>query len=325
MLDTILRNCLKYSPLIVISLLLLFVGKLALDYKNEASESKKKYEELIGIRDKYKQLSNHVATLETEYATQKDIWNLAKNSWSDEKKLLERKLKALASATFTIRNFPLEQDAPDIVSEDELIQEVQFVDSNGKLGPAVGVVKITNATGKTFSKMYDHEIQIDSAITKEENGKVRVLARAWYIQREESLNGSVGKPDWKDKPFPLPITGGMIMIDPTDPNSFSNLKRKFMFASHLNAGLFIGNAGELVYGGRLGVSLWGYGKTKNDLDYKLGELGVNINNNYMDINLVPVQYRVGNHLPLIEDMYVGVGAGLASKDRSVFINLSTTF
>lgn len=324
-LDIILKNIFKYSPLLVLSFMLLFVGKLAYDYKKDADESKRRYEELVGIKEDYKQISEYVATLETEYASQKDIWKRAEESWKSEKKLLEVKIKALASATFTIKNFPLEQDAPDLVTEDQLIQEVQFVSENQQLGPAVGVVKIENKTGKTYSKMYDHEIKVDSAITKDEDGRVRVLAKAWYIQREESLDGSVGKPNWKDIPYPLPITGGSIVIDPRDPVDVGPTKKRFLLAPHLNAGLFAGMADRPVYGGRVGISSWGYGLTKNDLDYKLGELGFNFSNDYVDLSLVPVQYRIGNHLPLIEDTYIGAGVGVTPTTRSVFLNLSTTF
>jgi hypothetical protein len=172
--------------------------------------------------------------------------------------------------------------------------------------------------------MYDHEIQVDSAITKEADGRIHILARAFYIQREESLDGSVGKPNWKDVPFPLPITGGSLLIDPRDPINPVG-KRKFRLAPHLNAGLFAGYSEGGIYGGRVGISGWGYGLTKNDLDYKIGELGVNFSRDYIDLSVVPIQYRIGNELPLVEDMYLGAGVGLTPTARSFFVNLSTTF
>ena len=304
-LEILLKNLFKYSPMIVLSLLLIFAVKLGLDYKKEAENNKRQYESLIGLRDSYKQLSDYTAILETKYANEKEIRAAAEKQWGKDIKALEGKVKALITVISDISNSPVPRD--DTNPSVEL-----FLTKDGKPAMPIGIVT------DTYSKVYDFSIKFDGVISKEEDGRVRVLARTSWMQKEPGLDGTI------HPPFPLPMTDGTLLIDPTEPVVLDS-RNEFRLAPHLNAGLFAGYSEGAIFGGRLGISVWGYGKTKNDLDYKLAEVGINFSRDYIDINLVPIQYRIGNVLPLIEDMYLGAGVGLTPTARSLFVNLSTTF
>src|SRR5688500_13740209 len=130
-LNVILKNLFKYSPLIVLSLGLVLALNLARTYYNDSQESKKKYEELLGVKDDYEQITKYVAELEANYAREKDLRAKAEENFSKEISKLKGQIKALASASFTVGNFPHEQDAPDLVTDDFLKQEVRFKNEDG--------------------------------------------------------------------------------------------------------------------------------------------------------------------------------------------------
>lgn len=318
---------LKNSLTIVLAIGLIIVGGLGYSFYKDKNAAESK---LIGMTDKYNQLDKWTAELEVGYLKEQALREKAQEGWEKELKRnkdLSDQLKAVADATFSVKSFELTQDKPDLVTDKELIQEVQFVDEHGKLGPVVGYVRIENSTGKTTSKVVDHDIQVEALVTEGKDGQIEVLSKAYYVQREKTLDGSIGKEDWVDKPWAIPITGGHIFINPDKPVGSETLKPRFMTVPHINGGLFVGASelGGLESGGHADLSIFGYGKTKNDLDFKLIGVGANFSRDYMDINLVPVSYRIGNHIPIVEDMYISPGIGFGTGGRSAFIGITTTF
>lgn len=312
----------RNSPLIVLSvglaIALFHVWSFYKDKVN-AEERVSKYEDLIGSVEEYEQLTKHLAQLKTDYASQKSLLKKLEKEWKQENEKLKDKIKALADVS-------LEGSSDEeVIETDKLYREVSFCcdeEVNGGRGPAVGKVEFELQSDNTYratSKLLDHEIRIKAAVTKDhQTGKVSILTKGYWIQLEGAENDF-----WKGMPYPLTITGGSVTIDPTQP--IESRKPSFMFAPHINLGLYGGVANEdLNYGARLGVSLWGYGKTENDLDFKLGQLGINVSRGYLDFNVSPVSYRIGNHFPLVEDVYITPGVGMGSVGWNYFLSLETT-
>jgi hypothetical protein len=330
----IIELIIKNFKNLVVGALLLLVAGLGYQYYAESvelKESKRLHQELIGEHQEFVQLAlTNIAQLGTSYVEQEKLRKIAEKKWSElfnENKKLKGQIAALASATFTVENFPHEQDKPDIINDLFLKQEVQYKKPDGELGPPIGYVQIFNENGKTVSGVYKHDITVDAIVTEDpKTGRYRVLTKGNYILRDDStIAAEFGtKPNWKDVPYPLTITGGEFWIDPRkDPIIVS--PAKFRWAPHLNVGGFAGVSGlGFEAGASGGVSLWGYGRTTNDLDYKLGQIGINGSRNYIDVNLTPISWRVGNVIPLVEDLYVGPGVGFGNHGVTYFLGLHTT-
>lgn len=98
----------------------------------------------------------------------------------------------------------------------------------------------------------------------------------------------------KDKEFPL------------DVNEVQWVRKeikdkKFSFNTRLG---FTGFIGVDIYPG-VDISLFSYGRTKRDLDWRFAIFGAGMDNDSVYGHFSPAQYNIGNFVPLIENMYVG--------------------
>jgi hypothetical protein len=84
--------------------------------------------------------------------------------------------------------------------------------------------------------------------------------------------------------------------------------KKFRF--NMRLGLTGNVTGEEVYPG-LDISFASYGKTKRDMDWRFLTLGVGTDNEDIYGYCYPVQYNIGNHIPLVENVFFGpfIGTG----------------
>lgn len=79
-------------------------------------------------------------------------------------------------------------------------------------------------------------------------------------------------------------------------------------------------------GASLGLSIMGYGRTKNDLDWKFIRVGIgaNVEKNFY-LTLQPVEYNIGKFIPLLSDLWVGIGASYDfSNTWGLSLSISTT-
>lgn len=335
---SVLGVLLKNSIRVVVSVLILIVTGMGYSMFKQQEALKKIKSDLIGQQQAYEQLSQNYAKLGTDYVNQKQLAEEAKKNWQKElanNKQLREQLRGVATAQFSIKSLPVTGE-PDILvpgPDGYLFHEVRYPQNeNGGWGPPVGYVKIANGTGQVTSKQYDHDIVIDSAITvDQESGKVNVYTKGFYVMRELSINAETPEnPDgeyfnWQDVRYPLPITGGKLTYTPGDPPITDRLPRRLQWTPHLNVGAFGGaTMTGPAWGGHVDVTFGGYGRTKNDLDYKFLGVGVNANNDYLDLNVVPAYWRFSNVLPLVSNVYVGAGAGFGSRGTNYFVTLGAT-
>lgn len=80
----------------------------------------------------------------------------------------------------------------------------------------------------------------------------------------------------------------------------------FWWAPHLDVGADLGFslAKSFVYGGTVGVSVFGYGLTKDDLSWRFLRVGFNVASS-LGLDVVPLQYNVAKHIPLLSNMWLG--------------------
>ena len=185
-------------------------------------------------------------------------------------------------------------------------------------------------TGKIVSKVYDHVVLVNNAVSQDrDSGRYTVLAKAdWMIKSghlgtRQGDRKIPGKEDWRNRPYPMPISGGTAIIDPTeklDPPQF------FFWAPHLNGGLNAGvESGGFYVRPSISFSVAGYGKTKNDLKWKFIQPGIAFDSDFrfFDLNIMPFSYRLFDSV--ITNTYVGPGVGWSERGMNYFLGLSLGF
>lgn len=99
----------------------------------------------------------------------------------------------------------------------------------------------------------------------------------------------------KGKQFPLDVKDvKWVRKKPKD--------KKFSFNTRLGFSGFVGS--EVIYPG-VDISLFSYGRTKRDLDWRFASFGLGGANDEIYGYFSPIQYNIGNFVPLVENMYIG--------------------
>jgi hypothetical protein len=113
--------------------------------------------------------------------------------------------------------------------------------------------------------------------------------------------------EYRGKKFPLTINEvEWIERPPKD--------KEFMFNPRVSLGASIGTK---MYP-NLGLSFYSYGRTIRDMDWAFLRLGAGANTDSIFFQLSPAEYNIGNHVPVVENLFFGpfVGYGLSSEDES---------
>lgn len=277
------------------------------------SEKQRLHQELIGQKEKYVQLSDRAAKLENQYVDQQTLRSKLEREFEQEKDALIGRIKVLSNATFLIREKARKSGQSDLVYQGSrvkyVLNEIRYND-----GPPLGYVLIFD-DGRVVSRIYNHKLEVKSAVSRDESsGRYSVVNRADYILKSPSLNLN-GEKNWFNKPFPLPISSGTAFIDPSEPR---NLKKRFhLFAPHLNANLNFTDFDAVNAG--LGISVMGYGYTKNDLDYKFIQIGAQSNGTNFVATLTPVMWRP---LPqYLSNTYIGPGVSHDGRNFGYLLGL----
>lgn len=298
-----------------------FVDRGILYVKGLRKDNDRLFTELVGQKQAYKQLSDHAAELAIQYQSQDQLRKELQQDFADEKQALVDRINLLSDATFLIKEKAKDSKSADLTfSGDKVkyaVNEIKFEN-----GPPVGYVLIFS-DGKTVSKMYDHDIQVETAVTRnDDSGRYEIVSKANYVLKSPSVSGS-GSNNWYNKPFPLDITGGQAEIDPTIKNQLSPHLQ--LWAPHINAGM---EGGASLTGPFLRPSLdfsfSGYGVTKNDLDWKFLHLGGDIDTKLTDpgVHLLPLSYRFWGSV--LSNTYVGPGLGVSKQGWNAFLDLNFT-
>ena len=260
-----------------------------------AHKSRVLHKNLIGQKQKYEQLSKHAASLNVTYSTQKRLLSVLRNKFSNEKGALKGNIKIISNSKFTTKEKARRTDTFDIVKKNVVISEIRY-----KNGPPIGYVALYKSPEKAVeSKMYDHSIEVSTAVSRDpETGRYTIVSKADFILIEQPMVESGKK--WVKHKFPLNITGGTALIDPTEKLELD--PRFYWWAPHINASIGIGQ--ETSVG--LSYSLSGFGITKNDLKWKFVSLGVHKKGKEaVDFSIIPVTVRPWGNV--LSNTYVGFG------------------
>lgn len=270
-------------------------------------ENKQLHEDLIGQQEAYEQLSDHSAKLMIKYTEQTELRAKAESVFNAEKGKLLSKIEILSDATFLIKEKARETNSSDLIWDGEskfVMNEIRFND-----GPAVGYVLIFS-DGRVVSKLYKQEINVSQVVSKDEDsGRYSVISKADFILKSSSL--ASGKDSWLNKRYPLKITGGTALIDPTERDQLA--PRFFLWNPKINANINVD--GSITPG--IGVSISGYGKSKNDLDFKFIQIGLDLKDKKSRATLTPLLYRPFSSW--IQNSYFGPGISYDNDGLGYFI------
>lgn len=300
----------------------LYFGDRAYQYiKGLVGENTRLHTELIGQVQKYEQLSDHAAKLEIKYSDAKALEERLNRDFAAEKDALQGRIKILSNATFLIREKARVSGTSDFTYQGEtlkyIVNEIRFND-----GPPVGYVLIFD-DGRVVSKIYNHAIDVKTAVARDEDsGVYSIVSKADYILKSPSINMN-GEKVWTNKPFPLKIVGGTATVDPTEKNPLT--PHLMLWAPHLNGGtsLVAGGEGAQLRTG-LDFSVAGFGKTKNDLDWKFVHLGVDMDTGLTSpgMHLMPFSYRFWPSI--LTNSYIGPSIGITKSGPNIGLNLNLT-
>lgn len=308
---------------IVVALAVLYFGDRAYNYIREImGENGRLHTELVGQQEKYKQLSAYAAKLEVDYQTQAQLKAELESKFKDEESALQGQIKVLSNATFLIREKARESGSSDLSYQGDgvkyLVNEIRFKD-----GPPVGYVLIFD-DGRVVSKIYNHEIDVNQAITQDEDtGRYSIVAKADYVLKSPSINTN-GEKVWTNQPYPLKITGGTAFVDPTERDQFQH--HFMLWAPHLNGGMSLeAGANGATIRPTVDFSIAGYGVTRNDLDWKFAQVGVDIDTALTDpgFHVTPFSYRFWPSI--LTNTYVGPAVGWTKSGPNLQLNLNLTF
>lgn len=102
-------------------------------------------------------------------------------------------------------------------------------------------------------------------------------------------------------------------------------KEFYLWAPHINFTIDFGiggfdvldeNSNPIVPG--ISVSMSGYGRTKNDLDWKFVELGLSSDGDTTYFKFMPFSYNIGNFVPLVSNTFVGPFIGYSTEGETVY-------
>lgn len=288
------------------------------------TEEDRLYKELIGQKEAYQQISETLAKLEVQYKDQKDLYDAQKKMFEEIVVAKDEQIKMLTTTIFTNKNKTQKRNGSDLTRDKYVFNEVRIA---GADSPPIGWVMISK-DGMVRSGTYKFDIQVDNLQTiDEKTGRIKVYSKGYYIVKQDGLANRKDSDlkNWKNVKYPLNITGGVAIVDPTIAADNSR-KKLFLWAPRLAMGINSGvDSSGFQIKPSVGVSLSGYGVSKNDLDFRFLEVGVGIGKTVADsdVNLKPVMWRPIKQLP---NTYVGPGVTYSPKGGfGATVGISLTF
>lgn len=304
-----------------VGIIALYLGVQAADYiRGLQNENERLHAELIGTKTEFKKLNEYVAELSSEYKKQSDLHNQARKEWAEISRKKDERIKLLSDATYLIGRHTERQNGPDYYYEtpkrtrNYVLNELRI---QGSDSPPIGYILI-KSDGRTYKRNYEFEIQVKNLQTVDERtGKIKVYAKAFLVPKETSpLAKRVdGYQDWKDVSYPLKIKDGVALIDPTVLNRTP--PKMHWWSPRINGSFDF--ASKTISPG-LGVSLSGYGVSRNDLTYKFFRLGGHYNEqDGFEPTLTPAMWRPFSKV--LPNTYIGPGVNFKNPGIGYFLGL----
>jgi len=271
----------------------------------------------------YKQLSESLARAQNELATKAELQSFAKEvgvNLSEIKKDLKSlgaDIKAVGETIASIEgsihnNQPSDGTVPHDPGEQptqcslcdtyEYTKAIQYKDlSLGKM--PYGQAQFDASKDKPWSLVYDNiDVKVKTIVGQQDTDNGLLV----FYHTISTENKS--RPELAGKEYKLKVVSSQYKQTTESTEEF------YAWSPHLHLGItngFMFGVGDNFYrfGADLGLTIMGYGRTKDDQEWRFIKLGIGLNtkeNPYL--TLEPVLYNIGKFLPLISDLWVSAGA-----------------
>jgi len=192
----------------------------------------------------------------------------------------------------------------------ELEHELYF----SQEGPPLGSLKLF-PNGDVLKRSYGFDVVVNSVILEEEGQTPRVVSKVALVPTENGLadtDSTLKK--WKGVAYPLAITTSDVALD-----KVSQTKTLHLWTFNVNGSAAFKPRPSVV----LGTNILGWGRSKQDLDWKLLQIGAEITQTSIKPHFTPASYRP---LPsLLTNTYVGVGASGSLQNPEISFDLTVGF
>lgn len=169
-------------------------------------------------------------------------------------------------------------------------------DTDGKQFPVAWVMFYPNQTEDKQWKSGVYPLEYHNRVVIAENAeRTDSIIQAWVMNNQMK--------EVRGREFPIKV------------DSVEWIKRKKETKEwYFNPRLSLGGAfGEEMYP-NLGLSMFSYGRTKTDMDWRILQVGVGADNDDTYFHFSPAEYNIGHWLPLVDNIFVGPFVGVSSDE-----------
>lgn len=285
----------KYFKHILVSIVAVTILILGYSLYKENVEKNRLNQELIGTKSEFQKLTNSSALLQINYLSQKELQEKLKTEWSKEKAYLEGRILMLGSSSSTTGGTTVSSSGSQVTTSEYTFNELQFPD-----GYKLGSIK-QYKDGRVENSVYKHRIVSNFAVSRLDDGRYSILSKnALQLVSDPS------------RVHELDIESGVVYVDPT---TASKTKQFYLNNVKFNLGA---NFSLTNVAPNVSVSLASYGATKNDSQFKLGTIGLNLGE--WAVTLVPIFWR-----PFVQfsNSYLGIGGAIdIDAKTSLFVGIA---
>lgn len=152
------------------------------------------------------------------------------------------------------------------------------------------------------AEIYPRNYHVTSIVSVDEDGK-----QNFHNKFSVETNGEMHE---------LPITSSKFVQE--YPSNKFRFDPRFYLG--IDAGIITGEQSVFEVSPNLQVAFFTFGKTKKDIDFNFLSIGggYNINNETISLILSPINYNIGQHIPLMDNLFVGPSFSL-DTDRNFAI------
>lgn len=287
----------------------------------------------------YKQLSDSLARAQSELVTKQELKAFADNLEVDVGKIrtdlssIDARLRAVGQTVASIKGKIEENQESDSSTPHDpppQPEECELCDIHGytaakqekdiKIGDMPHAKLIFDAASPTpWMTVYDDvDIKVNTIVGEKNNTNQLV-----FYHTISMVNKT--RPSLVDKEFKLKV------VTSEFNEVFDKGKEWYWWAPHLDLAVDnvinfgYNNGVKYLPGVSLGFSPIAYGRTVNDNDWRLIRLGVGINTNKkVYLTFEPVKYNLGRVVPIVSDMWLGIGATTNFSNWGLNISIGTT-
>ena len=292
-------------PLLLIIILVATVAFLGIKYQHTNSLLQEELQSSALQEIEFIELQGGLARAESEVISEKQLRAELESFHAEQYELIMEDLKKLKARPYIVNNTTQILEGDTTVLEDtNFPAEYLFTSKDG-----MSLAKYSYLGREFTATSYDLTVNSSIIISEDKHGNQ--LAH---------VIGSI-QSSGDDKPYPMTITNSELSFVRPKINSI-------FFSPKLGVGVSVGAAlgePEFSAGGSLVLSAFAVGKTKSDNVVRFPAIRGTVGNDEASISLDPIMVNIAKPLPIMDDLWLGIGAGIGNKGTVIHATVSSTF